>query len=132
MQPPFERQQAHRTTRHHLLYEKPEWKAERKSQRVHELGSFIVRAIRAPHDYVHQVVKPVPVPNFAVLDVMYDIGREHIGIQNDADRIAKMLKDMTGFAETVPSPYQAHDMLEVATSINAQMSVLNFMKGIRG
>lgn len=131
MTPPFERQQAYRTTRHHLLFEKPEWRAKPKSKTVHELGSFIVAAVRAPHDYVHIAMKPVPVPDMPVLSFMHDLGKEYSGWQNDNNRISAMVSEMSNFAITARSPQQSHEMIQVITSIEAQMCVINLMKGIK-
>lgn len=131
MKTPFERENAGSMTRHNLLFEKPEWKAFDKSRRVRELGSFVVGAVRSHHDYLHNTIKPVPVPGVVVLDAMYEFGREYVGWQNDRTRIDRILDNMIGFAKATRSPEQCHQMIEVATSIEAQMGVLAFMKNIK-
>ncbi len=130
MIPPFERQHAKSMTRHHLLFEKPEWKASQKSREVHEMGAYVVGAVRFSHDYLHLVVRPVIVPGVKVLDVMHDLGHEYASWHNDADRTSKILDNIAYFARTTRSPQQANEAIQVATSIEAQMSLLGFMNNI--
>lgn len=129
MTPPFERQQAFRNTRHHMLFEKPQWKARPKAQEVHQHGSYIIGLSRARHDYLHSVIKPVPVPHNAVLDTMMDIGKTYSGWQNDNDRVERMLDDLVGEAKAHPSPEKAHQLWEVSTSLAGQLAVVQFFKG---
>ena len=132
MKTPFQRQHAGRETRHHLLFEKPQWIAQPRSKQVRELGAYVVGAKRAPHDYLHSVIQPVPVPTANVLDAMMDIGREYVGWQSDQDRIDRMMDSFTGYAIGTRSPENAHGMLTVMSSIEAQMAVIGLHKGIRG
>ena len=127
---PFERPHANSITRHHLLFEKPEWKKRTRSKEVHQLGSFIVDVVRSDHDYLHNIIKPVPVPGLPVLNVMRDIGYAYSENDNDANRVEYMLDDLIDFAKFTTSPQQCHEMLEVATSLDAQMCILGFMKAI--
>jgi hypothetical protein len=131
MKTPLERQHAGRDTRHHLLFEKPTWKANPKSRQVHEMGSYIIGMKRAPHDYLHSVIQPVPVPTSDVLDCMFEVGREYVGWQNDANRIDRMMDAFTGYAKGTRSPENAHGMLTVMSSLEAQMAIAGLHKGIR-
>jgi len=128
---PFDRQNAEAITRHHLLFEKPQWEYYEASRSVSRLGSFVVGAVRSHHDYLHATFKPVPVPGFKVLDILYGIGKAFSGFHNDQERTDQILEEMIGFAKSTPSPEQCHDMLGVAVSIEAQMSLLGLMKGIK-
>ena len=129
---PHQRPNASKETRHHLLFEKPEWTHWQRPKQVRELGSYIVGVKRAPHDYIHQVVKPVDIPPPGVLDVMMDVGREYIGWQNDQNRIDRMMDTFAGYAIGTRSPQNAEGMLHVMSSIEAQMSIIGLFKGIRG
>lgn len=131
MKPFFERQHAKKETRHHLLFEKPQWTADPAAKRVRELGSYVIGARRDTHDYLHSVIQPVFVPVRPVLDAMMEIGREYVGWQNDATRIESILDTMAGYAIGTHSPQQAHDMTSIMTSINAQMSVIDLHRGMR-
>lgn len=126
---PLRRQHATRETRHHLLFEKPQWTSRDKPKQVRELGAYVIGIKRAPHDYLHTVVKPVPVPVNPVLDAMFEFGREYNGWQNDNDRLERILDNMTGFAKSVRSPEQADGMWQVATSIQAQLAIANYFRG---
>jgi hypothetical protein len=126
MRPPFERRDARLATRHHLLHEKPEWHARSKSQQVSLLGSYVVGIIRAPHDYLHTTIKPVPVPGPRVLDTMMDLGKEYSGWSNDQRRIGAIVDEMVHFAETARSPHIADEALTVATSLAGQMAIVEF------
>jgi len=131
MKLPFDRQNAETITRHHLLFEKPQWESYQRSRDVSQLGSFVVAAVRSHHDYLHATFKPVPVPGYKVLDTLYDMGKAHSSFRNDQERTNQMLEEMVGFARSTPSPEQCHDMLGVAVSIEAQMSLLGLMKGLK-
>ena len=131
MKPPLKRMHASSETRHHLLFEKPEWTARHKAKRVRELGAYVVGVKRAPHDYLHAAVQPVPVPNNQVLDAMFEIGREYVGWQNDQNRIESMMDCFAGYAKGTKSPHQAHDMLSIMTSLDAQMSIIGMFKDLR-
>lgn len=129
MREPFERQHARRDTRHHLFFNKPEWNAFPSSQRVRELGSFVVGVKRAPHDYLHQHITPPVVPPKPVLDATFEIGREYIGWQNDNDRLELILDGMVGFAKSHRRPEMADGMWHLASSIQAQLAIAQFFKG---
>jgi len=131
MTPPFERQQADSLTRHHLLFERPEWIAGTESRQVRQLGAFVVGASRSTHDYLHNVIKPLHVPSRPVLSVVHDLGREYSGWSSDSDRISHILEEMVGFARSTPSPQLCHETLDIAVSLDAQMGIINFMKTIK-
>lgn len=130
MQLPFERQHAFKMTKHHLLFEKPQWEARPKSRAVRLMGSYVVGAVRAPHDYLHDVIKPVSVPSLPVLKLLEDVGRTYQLWANDNERIDQILEELIGFANFTTSPQQCHETIEVATSIEAQMAILGIMKGV--
>jgi hypothetical protein len=95
------------------------------------MGGYVVGCIRSHHDYIHENIQPVPVPGLRVLDTMYEIGRESIGLQNDQNRMKHILDGLVGYAMSPGSAQECHDMLRVATSIEAQMSILGLMRGIK-
>lgn len=131
MQLPFERQHCEKMTRHHLLFEKPQWEARPKSTAVRQMGTFVVGVVRAPHDYVHAALKPVPVPGIEVLKVMEDIGHSYQLWHDDEQRIEAVINELVGFANFTHSPRQCHEALEVVTSIEAQMAVIGLMRSIK-
>lgn len=128
MRTPFTRHHARSNTRHHLFFEKPDWNANHYSQRVRELGTFVVAVKRAPHDYLHSHIQPPAVPVKAVCDAAFELGREFVGWQNDNDRLDRVLDGMTGFAKAARSPEQADGMWNLCTSISGQLAVVNFFK----
>lgn len=128
---PFERQQANRMTRHHLFYEKPNWQAP-KAKSVRELGSFVISVPRAPHDYVHFTIPGIKPPQPKVLDVLMEVGREYQGWQNDNDRLDRITDTLAGYAQATRSPHEAHEVLTVMSSIEAQMAIVGLFKGMRG
>ena len=130
MKTPLERPNPDKMTRHHLLFEKPEWNSHHQSKTVRELGAYVVGVRRAPHDYLHGIIKPVYVPHIAVLSMMHDLGKQNSGIQNDQTKTDNIVEEMFHFARTTYSPEQAHDALHVATSIEAQMSIIAITKNI--
>lgn len=131
MQLPYKRQNALIETRHHLLFERPQWEARPKSKRVRLLGSYVVGMVRAPHDYLHDAIKPVPVPSLPVLNVMEDIGRSYSGWRDDDQRMDQIVTELMGFAMFTSSPQQCHETIEVATSIEAQMAVVGLMRHVK-
>ena len=131
MQLPYHRKDAFRQTRHHLLFEKPYWEATPRSRDVRQMGSYIVSVVRAPHDYLHGALKPVPVPSIPVLKVMHEVGHAHQLWHDDNERIDQMLTELVGFATFTSSPQQCHEMLEVTTSIEAQMAVIGLLNHLK-
>lgn len=132
MRTPLQRMHANRETRHHLLFEKPEWTAQPRPKQVRELGAYVVGVKRAPHDYLHATIQPVPVPTNDVLDAMMDIGREYVGWQNDQDRLDRMNDSFTGYAIGTRSPENAHGMLTIISSIEAQLAIIGTFQAMRG
>lgn len=129
MKTPFQRLHARNDTRHHLFFERPEWNSTESSKRVRELGSFVIAVKRAPHDYLHQHIKPPTVPVKPVLDAAFELGREYVGWQNDQDRLDRILDGMTGFAKSTRSPEQADGMWNLCTSISGQLAIVNYFRG---
>lgn len=129
MPTPFERRDADSSTRHHLLFEKPQWHARPFSHRVSTLGAYTVGLARAPHDYLHQVIKPLKVPEKKVCDMSYDIGKEYSKVRDDETRIGQIVEELTFEAETNRSPERAHQFFELAASLSAQMAVKEYFEG---
>lgn len=131
MTPPFERAQANRNTRHHLLPKEPWW-GQPKPREVSQLPAFIMNAARAPHDYLHLVTKPPIIPVRPVLNMMYEVGREYShGWNDDKSRLDRMMDCFAGYAQATRSPEQAHGTLAVMASLESQMSVIEMFKGLR-
>lgn len=95
------------------------------------MGSYVVGMVRAPHDYLHDAMKPVPVPGLPVLKVMEEVGRAYQLWRDDDERMNQILIDLVGFATFTSSPQQCHETLEVATSIEAQMAIVGLMKHVK-
>lgn len=131
MKAPFSREHARRDTRHHLLFEKPQWNLTDSSKRVRELGSYVIGVKRGAHDYLHQVIKPVEVPTKPVLDFMFEVGREYVGWQNDQDRLDRILDGLTGFAKSHRSPEVADSAWHIAASISGQLAVVSYFRDVQ-
>lgn len=129
MPTPFERREAGRQTTHHLLFERPQWHAREFSHRLSTLGSYTIDLTRAPHDYLHQIIKPVAVPSKAVCDTSYEIGQQYSKIRNDNSRLDQIVDELTHEAHVEHSPIRAHQFFELATSISAQLAVAEYFKG---
>jgi len=94
------------------------------------MGTYVVGVVRAPHDYLHGAMKPVPVPGIEVLKVMEDIGHSYQLWHDDDQRIERVVDELVGFANFTSSPRQCHETLEVVNSIEAQMAIIGLMRSI--
>ena len=119
---PSLRPRANSVERHHMLYTKRHWLQTPQAQATRNLPAYSIDMQRKYHDLLHQVIAPPQRPTPKVVEAMYDIGydQEHTGL-NERARMDRIIDTMAGFAIATHSPEQSDQMLEVMSSLEAQM-----------
>lgn len=129
---PSQRPRANSIERHHMFYTRRHWIATPQAQAVRNLPAYSIDMPRAWHDRLHQVIAPPQRPVPKVLEAIYDIGFEYTENKfDDKSRIDRIIDTMAGFAIGTKSPEQSDQMLEVMSSLEAQMGVHGLWKSMR-
>ena len=131
MRTPSIRPRANAIERHHMLYTKSHWIQTPMAQATRNLPAYSISLPRQWHDRLHMVVTPPQRPTNQVVDALYNIGFEADMALDEKGRMDRMIDSMAGFAISNTSPESADQMLEVMSSLEAQMGVYGLWKSMR-